>query len=94
MKSQEIHGPRRKSPGKKAEDYAGGGSDYPQRSKDLASPQRGMTDDDMGKYGAVKSKRNPLTVDQDFKHVAGGGAPGSFHGKKVSRSSRPTHRAR
>jgi hypothetical protein len=30
--------PRRKSPGRKAEDYAGGSSDFPQGSKDLASP--------------------------------------------------------
>ena len=86
--------PRRKSPGKKAEDYAGGGSDFPQRSEDLASPQRGMIDNDMGRYGAVKVKRNPLTVDHAFKRVSGGGAPGSFHGKKILRSTRPVPRGR
>ena len=86
--------PRRKSHAKKADDYAGGGSDFPQRSKDLASPQRGMIDNDMGRYGAVKNKRNPLTVDHDFKRVSGGGAPGSYHGKKISRATRPVHRGR
>jgi hypothetical protein len=77
---------RRKFRTKKAADYAGGGSDFPQHAKDLASPERGMTDGDMGRYGAVREKRNPLTVDQDFKHVSGGGASGSYHGKKTSRS--------
>jgi hypothetical protein len=86
-------GSRRKSPGKKAQDYAGGGSDYPQRLKDLASPQRGMIDNDMGRYGAVKDKRNPLTVDHDFKRISGGGAPGSYHGKKTLRAPRPVHRS-
>ncbi len=84
---------RRKSQAKKADDYSGGGSDFPQHVKDLASPQRGMIDDDMGKYGAVKSKRTPLTVDHDFKRISGGGSPGSYHGKKShARGGRHTGR--
>ena len=82
---------RRKSFGNKAEDYAGG--DFAQRAKDFASLQSGMNDNDMGRYGAVRERRNPLTVDQDFKHVSGGGAPGSYHGKKTPRSWRPAYRA-
>lgn len=64
------------------EDYAGGGSDFPQEAKDAASPQKGMIDDDMGKYGGVQSKKTPKTADKDFAQVSGGGSPGSFHGKK------------
>ena len=64
------------------EDYAGGGSDFPQEAKDAASPQKGMIDDDMGKYGGVQPKKVPKTVDKDFENVSGGGSPGSFHGKK------------
>lgn len=67
---------------KTPEDYAGGGSDFPQKGKDAASPQKGMIDDDMGKYGGVQSNRTPKTVDKNFEHVSGGGSPGSFHGKK------------
>jgi hypothetical protein len=67
---------------KHPEDYAGGGSDFPQEAKDTASPQKGMIDDDMGKYGGVQSKKTPKTVDKNFEHVSGGGSPGSFHGKK------------
>ena len=74
--------PTRNSRKKPAEDYAGGGSDFPQESKDLASPQKGMIDTDMGNYGAVKPKRTPRTVDKSFKRVAGGGSPGSYRGKK------------
>ena len=69
---------------KHPEDYAGGGSDFPQEAKDAASPQKGMIDDDMGKYGGVQSKKTPKTVDKNFEHVSGGGSPGSFHGKKQS----------
>jgi hypothetical protein len=67
---------------KPPEDYAGGGGDFPQEAKDKASPQKGMIDDDMGKYGGVQLKKTPKTVDKNFKHVSGGGSPGSFHGKK------------
>jgi hypothetical protein len=67
---------------KTPEDYAGGGSDFPQKAKDEASPQKGMIDDDMGKYGGVQSKKTPKTVDKNFEQVSGGGSPGSFHGKK------------
>ena len=73
---------RQKNPKKIREDYAGGGSDFPQKAKDAASPQKGMIDDDMGKYGGVQSKKTPKTVDKNFEHVSGGGSPGSFHGKK------------
>lgn len=67
---------------KPSEDYAGGGSDFPQDARGAASPQKGMIDDDMGKYGGVQSKKVPKTVDKDFAQVSGGGSPGSFHGKK------------
>ena len=73
---------RQKNPKKPSEDYAGGGSDFPQEAKDAVSPQKGMIDDDMGKYGGVQSKKTPKTVDKNFEHVSGGGSPGSFHGKK------------
>ena len=82
MAPKRIKSPTRNSRGKTAEDYAGGGSDFPQESKDLASPQKGMIDTDMGNYGAVEPKRTPKTVDKSFKRVAGGGSPGSFRGKK------------
>ena len=72
----------RKNQKKPSEDYAGGGSDFPQEAKDAASPQKGMIDDDMGKYGGVQSKKTPKTVDKNFEQVSGGGSPGSFHGKK------------
>ena len=72
----------RKNLPSKPEDYAGGGSDFPQEQKDRASPQKGMIDDDMGKYGGVEPQKVPKTVDKDFKSVSGGGSPGSFHGKK------------
>ena len=67
---------------KPPEDYAGGGSDFPQEAKDATSPQKGMLDDDMGKYGGVQSKKTPKTVDKNFEQVSGGGSPESFHGKK------------
>lgn len=67
---------------KPPEDYAGGGSDFPHEAIDKASPQKGMIDDDMGKYGGVQPKKTPKTVDKNFAHVSGGGSPGSFHGKK------------
>lgn len=69
-------------PSRKAEDYAGGGSNFPQEAKDAKSPQKGMIDDDMGKYGGVAAKKVPRTVDKAFERVSGGGSPGSFHGKK------------
>lgn len=71
-----------KSIKKPREDYAGGGSDFPQEAKDAASPQKGMIDDDMGKYGGVQSKKTPKFVDKSFEQVSGGGSAGSFHGKK------------
>lgn len=71
-----------RNPKNPRDDYAGGGSDFPQEAKDAASPQKGMIDDDMGKYGAVQSKKTPNAVDKNFEHVSGGGSPGSFHGKK------------
>lgn len=77
-----IKSPTRNSRGKTAEDYAGDGSDFPQESKGLASPQKGMIDIDMGHYGGVEPKRTPKTVDKSFKRVAGGGSPGSYRGKK------------
>ncbi len=64
------------------EDYAGGGSDFPQKDKNVSSPQKGMIDDDMGKYGGVAPTKVPKTVDKEFQKVAGGGSPGSYHGKK------------
>jgi hypothetical protein len=73
--------PLRKTP----EDYAGGGSDFPQEAKNASSPQKGMIDDDMGKYGGVATKEVPKTVDNEFERVAGGGSPGSFHGKKQTK---------
>ena len=82
MAPKRIISPTRNPRGKNAEDYAGGGSDFPQESKDLASPQKGMIDTDMGNYGAVEPKRTPKTVDKSFKRVAGGGSPGSYRGKK------------
>jgi hypothetical protein len=82
MAPRRIISPTHKSQRKPAEDYAGGGSDFPQDSKDLASPQKGMIDIDMGHYGGVKPKRTPKTVDESFKRVAGGGSPGSHRGKK------------
>ena len=72
----------RKNQHQKRADYAGGGSDFPQEVKDAASPQKGMIDDDMGKYGGVRPQKVPKTVDKDFETVSGGGSPGSFHGKK------------
>jgi hypothetical protein len=87
MAPKRIKAPTRNSRGKNAEDYAGGGSDFPQESKDIASPQKGMIDTDMGQYGGVETKRTPKTVDQNFKQVAGGGSPGSYHGKKRKRPS-------
>ena len=70
---------------KPSEDYAGGGSDFTQDSKNASSPQKGLIDDDMGKYGGVAPKRVPRTVDKTFDNVAGGGSPGSFHGKNQSK---------
>jgi hypothetical protein len=87
MAPKRIISSTRNSKGKNAEDYAGGGSDFPQEAKDIASPQKGMIDTDMGHYGGVKTKRTPKTVDQKFKHVAGGGSPGSYHGKKRQKPS-------
>jgi hypothetical protein len=88
MAPKRIISPTRSSRGKNAEDYAGGGSDFPQEAKDIASPQRGMIDTDMGHYGAVKTKKTPKTVDPNFKHVSGGGSPGSYHGKKRQKLSK------
>ena len=82
-----------KNPKKPREDYAGGGSDFPQEARDAVSPQKGMIDDDMGKYGGVQSKKTPQTVDKNFEPVSGGGSPGSFHGKKQpSKTAGPTRR--
>ena len=75
-------------PGPLREDYAGGGSDFTQEGKNASSPQKGMIDDDMGKYGGVETKKVPKTVDQEFKKVSGGGSPGSFHGKKQGQKSK------
>ena len=72
----------RKTGSKMPADYAGGGSHFPQEHKDRVSPQKGMVDDDMGKYGGVAPTKVPKTVDKEFKRVSGGGSPGSFHGKK------------
>lgn len=85
-----MAGKKKKHP----EDYAGGGSDFPQEAKDADSPQKGMIDDDMGKYGGVRSKKTPKIVDKNFEHVSGGGSPGSFHGKKQpSKTAAPKPRA-
>ena len=73
---------KRRNPGPFREDYAGGGSDLAQKDSNLSLPQKGMIDDDMGKYGGVAPTKVPKTVDQEFKKVAGGGSPGSYHGKK------------
>jgi hypothetical protein len=70
-----------------ANDYAGGGSDKIQSAANPA-PQKGMIDDDMGKYGGVEPKQTPKEVDLNHKKVAGGGSPGSFHGK-AARPSGP-----
>jgi hypothetical protein len=75
---------------KPSEDYAGGGSDFPQDSKNASSPQKGMIDDDMGKYGGVAPKRVPRTVDKTFDDDAGGGSPGSFHGKNQTKRPKRT----
>jgi hypothetical protein len=72
----------RKSQPSKLNDYAGGGSDFPQEQKDRSSPQKGMIDDDMGKYGGVKPNKVPQTVDKVHERVAGGGSPGSVREKK------------
>ncbi len=77
-----------KNPKKSREDYAGGGSDFPQEAKNAASPQKGMLDDDMGKYGGVQSKITPKIVDKNFESVSGGGSPGSFHGKNNPKNHR------
>lgn len=74
--------PKPKSDRKLSDDYSGGGSDFPQEAKNASSPQKGMIDDDMGKYGGVAPKRVPRTVDKKFDGVAGGGSPGSFYKKK------------
>ena len=87
MAPKRSKAPTRNSRGKNAEDYAGGGSDFPQESKDIASPQKGMIDIDMGQYGGVEPKRTPKAVDKSFKRVAGGGSPGSHRGKKPPGSS-------
>ena len=52
---------------KTPEDYAGGGSDFPQKAQDAVSPQKGMIDDDMGKYGGVQSRKTPKTVDKNLE---------------------------
>ena len=70
-----------------ANDYAGGGSNQSQSTANPA-PQKGMTDDDMGTYGGVERKRTPMEVDPKHKKVAGGGSPGSFHGKQARSSGR------
>jgi hypothetical protein len=72
----------RKPGSKMPEDYAGGGSDFPQEQKDRSSPQEGMIDDDMGKYGGVKPNKVPKIVDKVHERVAGGGSPGSYREKK------------
>jgi hypothetical protein len=70
-----------------ADDYAGGGSEKPQSAAN-PTPQKGMIDDDMGKYGGVKPNTVPMTVDKIHERVAGGGSPGSFRGKKVPAKAR------
>jgi hypothetical protein len=87
MVAQQNRDSRRKNHVKKAEDYAGGGSDFPQERVNAASPQRGMVDNDMGKYGAVQNKKTPRIVDDEFKSVPGGGSAGSYR-KKRSRSAK------
>jgi hypothetical protein len=52
-----------------ANDYAGG-SDHPQSLTNPA-PQKGMIDDDMGKYGGVEQKKTPKEVDPEHRKVAG-----------------------
>ena len=71
-----------KSTKKPREDYAGGGSDFPQEAKDAASPQKGMIDDDMGKYGGCnqRKRRSPWTRASNRFQAAE--VAGSFHGKK------------
>ena len=71
-----------KSQGKSAKDYAGGGSDFPQDPKNASSPQKGMIDDDMGKYGGVAPNKVPRVVDKTFDDVAGGGSPVAFTKKR------------
>ena len=73
---------KRRSPGPLRKDYAGGGSDTAQKNANASSAQKGMIDDDMGKYGGVAPTKVPKTVDMEFNKVAGGGSPGSYHGKK------------
>ncbi|HUQ34902.1 MAG TPA: hypothetical protein VM144_00845 [Aestuariivirga sp.] len=70
-----------------ANDYAGGGSDKSQSAANPA-PQKGMIDDDMGKYGGVEQKQTPKEVDPEHRKVSGGGSPGSFHGKQARSSGR------
>lgn len=50
---------KRPNPGPLRADYAGGGSDFPQKDKNASSPQKGMIDDDMGKYGESPLPRFP-----------------------------------
>ena len=73
---------KRPNSGPLREDYAGGGSDFPQKDKNASSPQKGMIDDDMGKYGGVAPTKVPKTVDKVHEKVAGGGSPGSYREKK------------
>ena len=70
-----------------ANDYAGGGSNHPESATN-PSPQKGMIDDDMGKYGGVEQKQTPKEVDPEHRKVSGGGSPGSFHGKQARSSDR------
>ena len=71
-----------RTPGPLSKDYAGGGSDSAQKNANTSSAQKGMIDDDMGKYGGVKSNKVPKTVDKVHERVAGGGSPGSYREKK------------
>ena len=47
---------KRRNPGPLRKDYAGGGSDSAQQNANASSAQKGMIDDDMGKYGGVKAE--------------------------------------
>jgi hypothetical protein len=83
---------KRPSPGPLRKDYAGGGSDSAQKNANASSTQKGMIDDDMGKYGGVSSTEVPKTVDKVHERVVGGGSPGSYREKKdpaKARGQRP-----
>ena len=71
-----------RNPGPLRKDYAGGGSDTAQENANASAAQKGMIDDDMGKYGGVKPNKVPKTVDKVHEQVSGGGSPGSYRIKK------------